>query len=318
MTGRIRVGGGMMVGTGQPTEADLRRLRDEGFRSVVDLRTEGEGDQPLLPGRERAAAETLGLRYTHVPVPADRPPDEAMLDRFRREVCQLPAPAFVHCASGKRSGSFGVALEAVLADDTGDAAVARIDELGIAYGPAGVRDRIRGWVDRHSRHAAQRRPAPPRAPSWLPPTTRRVEAHSPERVNRRIAQRIEASIRYHAAHPERIGQRLAELDAEWDMERVLEANAASIGLAGILLGILADRRFLVLPLAVSGFLLQHALQGWCPPVPFFRRRGVRTEAEINRERMALKALRGDFGPMAQQAGDEARPRAEAALRAAAA
>lgn len=316
MADRIRVGGGMMVGTGQPTEADLRRLREEGFRSVVDLRVEAEGEQPLPPGRERVAAEELGLRYLHLPVPADRPPDEEMLDRFRREVCQLPAPVFVHCASGKRSGTFGVALEAVLADDTGDAAAARIEDLGIAYGPDGVRDRVRRWVDRHSRHATQRRPASPRAPSWLPPTTQRVEAHGPERANRRIAQQIEASIRYHAAHPEQIGPRLAELDAEWDIERVLEANAASIGLAGILLGILADRRFLVLPLAVTGFLLQHALQGWCPPVPFFRKRGVRTAAEINRERMALKALRGDFGPMEQPARSEARPRAEAALRAA--
>src|SRR5690348_10746194 len=37
-----------------------------------------------------------------------------------------------------------------------------------------------------------------------------------------------------------------------------------------------------------------ALQGWCPPVPFFRSRGVRTAYEINQERYALKALRGDF------------------------
>lgn len=50
----------------------------------------------------------------------------------------------------------------------------------------------------------------------------------------------------------------------------------------------------MLPAAVSAFLLQHALQGWCPPVPFFRKRGVRTPAEIAAERNALKLLRGDF------------------------
>ena len=48
---------------------------------------------------------------------------------------------------------------------------------------------------------------------------------------------------------------------------------------------------------MSFFLLQHAVQGWCPPVPFFRRRGVRTAREIEIERYALKALRGDFGPI---------------------
>jgi hypothetical protein len=64
-----------------------------------------------------------------------------------------------------------------------------------------------------------------------------------------------------------------------------------------LLGIFFDRRFLALPVAVTAFLLQHAVQGWCPPVPFFRKRGVRTMREIDEERFALKALRGDFGPI---------------------
>jgi len=45
---------------------------------------------------------------------------------------------------------------------------------------------------------------------------------------------------------------------------------------------------------VFGFFFQHATQGWCPPIPVFRRMGVRTRREINRERYALKALRGDF------------------------
>jgi hypothetical protein len=40
--------------------------------------------------------------------------------------------------------------------------------------------------------------------------------------------------------------------------------------------------------------MQHALQGWCPPLPLLRRLGVRTQQEIERERYALKALRGDF------------------------
>jgi hypothetical protein len=48
---------------------------------------------------------------------------------------------------------------------------------------------------------------------------------------------------------------------------------------------------------VTGFLLQHALQGWCPPVPLLRKTGVRTMREIDIERYALKALRGDFGPI---------------------
>jgi hypothetical protein len=45
---------------------------------------------------------------------------------------------------------------------------------------------------------------------------------------------------------------------------------------------------------------------------------VRTAEEIGRERMALKALRGDFGPLERAAAGDVRQRAGAALRAAAA
>jgi hypothetical protein len=87
-------------------------------------------------------------------------------------------------------------------------------------------------------------------------------------------------------------------------------------LTGTLLGAYVDRRFLVLPVAVTAFLLQHALQGWCPPVPVFRRLGVRTAAEIDRERYALKALRGDFRRLdVVQPGANPSRRAEAALQA---
>jgi hypothetical protein len=73
----------------------------------------------------------------------------------------------------------------------------------------------------------------------------------------------------------------------------------------VLLGAFVSPRFLMLPGAVFGFFLQHAVQGWCPPLPVFRRIGVRTRREINREKYALKALRGDFDdlPADRQPGD---------------
>jgi hypothetical protein len=91
-----------------------------------------------------------------------------------------------------------------------------------------------------------------------------------------------------------ISDRLSRLDREWDIERTLEANAASVGLLGVGLGAFVSRWFLILPTAVTAFLLQHAIQGWCPPVPLLRHLGFRTSREIDDERVALKALRGDF------------------------
>ncbi|AMV40220.1 DUF2892 domain-containing protein [Planctomyces sp. SH-PL62] len=129
----------------------------------------------------------------------------------------------------------------------------------------------------------------------IPTTVTRVPEHTAEHVNDDIRRRTQEDIaRIAAQGPEAIDRRLAELDREWDIERTLEANAATVALIGLGLGTFVDRRFYLLPAAVAGFLLQHAVQGWCPPMPVFRRLGVRTATEIEEERYALKALRGDF------------------------
>ena len=148
------------------------------------------------------------------------------------------------------------------------------------------------------------------------PTTTRVEQHTDEAVNERIRRRTAQSISFVGRQGrDEISRRLEELDQEWDMERTLEANAASIALLGLGLGVLVSRRFFVLPGVVAGFLLQHAVQGWCPPVPIFRRLGFRTAREIASERYALKVLRGDFDdlPTAQTIDEQKAGRILAAM-----
>ncbi|HUE74324.1 MAG TPA: DUF2892 domain-containing protein [Pirellulaceae bacterium] len=129
----------------------------------------------------------------------------------------------------------------------------------------------------------------------IPSTVERVPQNTDERWNRQIQRQTEQDVAAAAAGgPAAIERRLEELDREWDIERTLEANAASLSLAGVILGATTHRGFFFLPGIVGAFLLQHAIQGWCPPVPVFRRLGFRTQPEIERERYALKALRGDF------------------------
>jgi hypothetical protein len=129
----------------------------------------------------------------------------------------------------------------------------------------------------------------------IPNTPDRVPAHTPPEYNQRIRRSTQANVmRYARQGRQAIDRRLAELDREWDIERLLEANASTLVVVGCALGAFVSRKFFVLPALVGGFLLQHAIQGWCPPVPVFRRLGVRTQREIDEERFALKALRGDF------------------------
>ena len=70
--------------------------------------------------------------------------------------------------------------------------------------------------------------------------------------------------------PAGIQPRLKELDAEWDIERAIEANASVIAFTGVALGYFVHPYWLALPALVTAFLFQHAVQGWCPPVPILR------------------------------------------------
>ncbi|HEX5816182.1 MAG TPA: hypothetical protein VF010_12700, partial [Methylomirabilota bacterium] len=106
----------------------------------------------------------------------------------------------------------------------------------------------------------------------LPATVDRVPESTSDKVNDRIRRTTERNVaraaRGGAGH---IDRRLRELDREWDIERTLESNAATVSLVGLGLGALVHRTFYALPAIVAIFLLQHALQGWCPPLPVFRR-----------------------------------------------
>lgn len=143
----------------------------------------------------------------------------------------------------------------------------------------------------------------------------RVERNTCSSVNQAIERQTEETVARCAAEgTHAINERLAQLDQEWDIERMLQCNFASVVLAGTSLSLGVDRRWALLPAIAAGFMMQHVLQGWCPPLPLLRRMGFRTAAEIDRERYALKALRGDFDVLHKRASTTEK-RATRALRA---
>lgn len=131
-------------------------------------------------------------------------------------------------------------------------------------------------------------------------TATRVPEHTAHRINEEIAWATEQRLRDLAGHPDAILHRLDELDEEWDTERVLAFNSAALTLTGLALGATLDRRWLLLSGAVQLFFIQHALQGWCPPLPVIRRLGVRTAREIEDERHALLDMLDEMAPVAQE------------------
>lgn len=139
-------------------------------------------------------------------------------------------------------------------------------------------------------------------------TATRVSSNTAPEINECIRKATDARVKRLASEAQSaIDARLRELDREWDIERCLETGASSLALLGTVLGVTVNRKWLWLPGGVAAFLLQHAVQGWCPPLPVFRRLGVRTADEMNYERTALLALSGS-APVAPREASSPDPR----------
>lgn len=89
---------------GQVTPEELKQAVDQGFQSVLNLRSlNEEGFNP----DEAAIAESLGLDYVHAPLtPATA--NEGQLAEIVAELDKLPKPTLIHCAGGMRASAIAL------------------------------------------------------------------------------------------------------------------------------------------------------------------------------------------------------------------
>ena len=117
----------------------------------------------------------------------------------------------------------------------------------------------------------------------------KVRKNTADKVNQKIDQCTKENIeRFSNGTREVIQNRIKKLNEELDIEQALKLTSGANVLIGIGLGLTVNKRWLLLSAISSAFLIQHSLQGWCPPLPVLRKRGVRTREEINQEINALK------------------------------
>ena len=122
----------------------------------------------------------------------------------------------------------------------------------------------------------------------------KVRAKTPPEINQIIDIETATIVRFYAGKTDyEISKRIEELDNEWDIGRIVEVRAAMVSLIGMMLSLKWSKKLLIFPTIASIFLLQYAIQGWCLPVSLLRRFGFRTRQEINLEKYALEALRGE-------------------------
>jgi hypothetical protein len=147
--------------------------------------------------------------------------------------------------------------------------------------------------------------------SVITPSVARVPLHTDNAVNRRIREEMRERIEHYRRRPEHVGRRLKAINEEWDIERTLATMSTLFSLFGVGMAFAGRRRWLLLTLGVQTFYLQHALQGWCPPLPLLRRLGFRTPMEVEQERCALKAITDQQMESGLSATDAAIRRGEA-------
>jgi uncharacterized protein (TIGR01244 family) len=91
---------------GQPAPEALQKLKEMGFRTVVNLRTEKEG-----AAAERPVVEALGLRYVWVPITPETL-NIADIEAVEKVLADSGSrPVLLHCASSNRVGGVWTALQ---------------------------------------------------------------------------------------------------------------------------------------------------------------------------------------------------------------
>jgi len=246
-----RINNQLAIAMGQLTSDQLQQSSQEGFKSVLNLRSPNEAG--FLP-EEQQQAENAGLQYVNLPVNSDQLSDE-VADQVLQKIDQLPKPTLIHCKSGMRSSAMALMYVATQQGMNADEAIAMGKQMGFDYDSSPqMKQFFEHYVSAHNNFATT-------------DDNDRVRAHTSPQVNAKIDQEIADTVREYAAQPtSNLSKRLQELGREWDTERVLEANASILAFLGLMLGIFVNSNWFWLTGIVLPFLLQHAVQGWCPPL----------------------------------------------------
>lgn len=127
---------------GQPSEEDIAALKAAGVRKVINLRREGEQNQPLDPAAEGEAVKRAGLEYLHIPVdPKNLDPSSAAA--VAKAIEESDGPVYVHCAAGGRAVTHALLAEAKAQGSSADKVFKKAEEIGAPVTDEGFKAYVR-------------------------------------------------------------------------------------------------------------------------------------------------------------------------------
>jgi uncharacterized protein (TIGR01244 family) len=130
----------------QPTEADLTRLKAEGYTGIVNLRNDGEPEQPLSTSVEGEKVRALGMDYIHMGVGGS-----PLTETGVHAVCDFidaQSKVMVHCRKGGRAAAIVLIHQAKANDWNAAEAAAKGRGLGLEV-DGGLRSIVENYLDDH-------------------------------------------------------------------------------------------------------------------------------------------------------------------------
>ena len=101
-----------------------------------------------------------------------------------------------------------------------------------------------------------------------------------------------------------LSERIKSLEREWDAEKFIGTALSAASLFGLTMGIFGSRLWRLLAWTSLPLLFLHGQGKWKPSDGMIRSLGLRPRREIDQERYALKAIRGDFRAVEVPSGEE--------------
>lgn len=94
---------------------DVAAAATEGFRTIIDLRPDGEGPDQPTAATIKAAASQHGLAFVHIPVVPGQVND-TQVAAMARALAEQPGPVLGYCRTGTRVATLWALAQAGDAD----------------------------------------------------------------------------------------------------------------------------------------------------------------------------------------------------------
>ena len=121
---------------GQPSMENLQKMKDEGVRSVVNLRQASEYNFD----EEAAMAKKVYLRYFYIPVDKNNLKDKQVEEFLKVTSDPQNRPIFIHCATANRVGAFWMIRRVLLDNWRVEDAEAEARKIGMHE------EKLRDWA----------------------------------------------------------------------------------------------------------------------------------------------------------------------------